>query len=109
MIRKNVCLFIMFINVMLLPFFFLVVAILWGEAMLLISGFSIVKALTPTMLLINPYLYRFVGIWTMSNFAIYFCVKEDLSEESRKGYELFNTLLYVFIPIVVCYLECSLK
>ena len=109
MIKKTVCFCIMLMNVILFPFFILVVVILWGEAFLLLFRALIVKTLMETMLLINPYLYMLVGIWIMSNFVIYFHIEKDLSEKSRKVYELFNILLYVFIPILVCYLECSLK
>lgn len=109
MIKKTVCFCIMLMNVILFPFFILAVVILWGEAFLLLFRALIVKTLMETMLLINPYLYMLVGIWIMSNFVIYFHIEKDLSEKSRKVYELFNILLYVFIPILVCYLECSLK
>lgn len=109
MIKKTVCFCIMLMNVILIPFFILAVVILWGEAFLLLFRALIVKTLMETMLLINPYLYMLVGIWIMSNFVIYFHIEKDLSEKSRKEYELFNTLLYVFILILVCYLECSLK
>ena len=109
MIKKTVCFCIMLMNVILFPFFILAVVILWGEAILLLFRALIVKTLMETMLLINPYLYMLVGIWIMSNFVIYFHIEKDLSEKSRKVYELFNILLYVFIPILVCYLECSLK
>ena len=108
-IKKTVCFCIMLMNVILFPFFILAVVILWGEAFLLLFRALIVKTLMETMLLINPYLYMLVGIWIMSNFVIYFHIEKDLSEKSRKVYELFNILLYVFIPILVCYLECSLK
>ena len=99
----------MLMNVILFPFFILAVVILWGEVFLLLFRALIVKTLMETMLLINTYLYMLVGIWIMSNFVIYFHIEKDLSEKSRKVYELFNILLYVFIPILVCYLECSLK
>lgn len=99
----------MLMNVILFPFFILAVVILWGEAFLLLFKALIVKTLMETMLLINPYLYMLVGIWIMSNYVIYFYIEKDLFEKSRKVYELFNILLYVFIPILVCYLECCLK
>ncbi len=109
MIKRNIYFCIMLMNVILLPFFILAITILWGEAFLLLFGFSFIKTLMDTMLLINPYLYTLVGIWIISNYVIYFYIEKDLSEKSRKVYELFNILLYIFIPILVCYLECSLK